>query len=68
VTRHVPGADDPRFHLAFPVTDLAETRTACRAFPGCAERRRSPGWVDLDFFGNAFQFKTFADPGRPFAN
>jgi extradiol dioxygenase family protein len=26
MTRHLPQADYPRFHLAFPVTDLAEAR------------------------------------------
>jgi uncharacterized protein len=52
VTRHVPIADYPRFHLAFPVTDLAEARTFYGGFMGCAEGRSSPDWVDFDFFGH----------------
>ena len=52
MTRHVPIADYPRFHLAFPVTDLARARTFYGGFLGCAEGRSSPDWVDFDFFGH----------------
>ena len=52
MTRHVPAADYPRFHLAFPVTDLAEARAFYGGFLGCAEGRSSPDWVDFDFFGH----------------
>ena len=52
MTPHIPIADYPRFHLAFPVTDLAEARTFYGAFLGCAEGRSSPDWVDFDFFGH----------------
>lgn len=42
----------PRFHLAFPVDDLA----AARGFYGdlllCAEGRSSQEWVDFDFHGH----------------
>jgi len=67
LTRHIPIADYPRFHLAFPVTDLAEARAFYGGFLGCAEGRSSPDWVDFDFFGNALEFKAFADPGQLFA-
>lgn len=49
---HVPRADYPRFHLAFPVTDLAEARRFYGGFLGCAEGRSSDDWVDFDFFGH----------------
>ena len=67
MTRHVPTADHPRFHVALPVTDLAQARTFYCGFPGCADGRSSHDWVDFDFFGNALAFKAFADPGQLFA-
>jgi extradiol dioxygenase family protein len=42
----------PRFHLAFPVTDLAAARCFYGEFLGCAEGRSSEDWVDFDFFGH----------------
>jgi uncharacterized protein len=42
----------PRFHLAFPVTDLAEARRFYGALLGCPEGRSSPEWVDFDFYGH----------------
>ena len=44
--------DYPRFHLAFPVTDLAEARRFYGKFLGCPEGRSSDDWVDFDFFGH----------------
>jgi extradiol dioxygenase family protein len=49
---HVPASDYPRFHLAFPVTDLAAARRFYGEFLGCAEGRSSDEWVDFDFFGH----------------
>ena len=49
---HLPTPDYPRFHLAFPVTDLAEARRFYGDFLGCAEGRSSDDWVDFDFFGH----------------
>jgi extradiol dioxygenase family protein len=49
---HVPTANYPRFHLAFPVTDLAKARAFYGEFLGCAEGRSSDDWVDFDFFGH----------------
>ena len=49
---HLPTTPYPRFHLAFPVTDLDEARRFYGAFLGCAEGRSSPEWVDFDFFGH----------------
>ncbi len=52
VTMHRPTPNYPRFHLAFPVTDLAEARRFYGEFLGCAEGRSSDAWVDFDFFGH----------------
>jgi extradiol dioxygenase family protein len=42
----------PRFHLAFPVQNLAETRAFYGDLLGCREGRSSDDWVDFDFFGH----------------
>jgi extradiol dioxygenase family protein len=49
---HLPTPNYPRFHLAFPVTDLAQARRFYGDFLGCAEGRSSDDWVDFDFFGH----------------
>jgi extradiol dioxygenase family protein len=42
----------PRFHLAFPVRDLAEARGFYGTLLGCAEGRSAADWVDFDFHGH----------------
>jgi hypothetical protein len=42
----------PRFHLAFPVTSLAEARAFYGGVLGCREGRSSDDWVDFDFHGH----------------
>src|ERR1700761_1063453 len=42
----------PRFHLAFPVRDLAEARDFYGNLLGCPEGRAAPDWVDFDFHGH----------------
>jgi len=42
----------PRFHLAFPVRDLAEARAFYGELLGCEEGRSSEEWVDFDFYGH----------------
>ena len=49
---HLPPRTYPRFHLAFPVTDLAAARRFYGEFLGCAEGRASEDWVDFDFYGH----------------
>jgi extradiol dioxygenase family protein len=49
---HLPTTPYPRFHLAFPVNDLAVAREFYGEFLGCAEGRSSDDWVDFDFFGH----------------
>jgi hypothetical protein len=45
-------SERPRFHLAFPVRDLAEARAFYGDLLGCPEGRSSEEWVDFDFFGH----------------
>lgn len=40
------------FHLAFPVKDLAATRTFFEDLLGCKIGRTSDRWIDFDFWGN----------------
>ncbi|MEM1327146.1 MAG: VOC family protein [Bacteroidota bacterium] len=40
------------FHLAFPVHDLAKTRTFYQDLLGCGVGRTSDRWIDFDFWGN----------------
>lgn len=42
----------PRFHLAFPVRDLAEARAFYGELLGCPEGRSSAAWVDFDLHGH----------------
>ena len=42
----------PRFHLAFPVRDLAEARAFYGDLLGCPEGRSAADWVDFDFHGH----------------
>lgn len=42
----------PRFHLAFPVHDLAAAREFYGTLLGCPEGRSSDEWVDFDLFGH----------------
>jgi extradiol dioxygenase family protein len=44
--------DLPRFHLAFPVRDLAEARQFYGELLGCPEGRSSDEWVDFNFYGH----------------
>ena len=42
----------PRFHLAFPVIDLEETRNFNLGILGCSLGRESETWIDFNFFGH----------------
>ena len=63
MSRHLPTTPYPRFHLAFPVTDLAAARRFYGEFLGCPEGRSSEDWVDFDFFGHQISLHL----GQPFA-
>ncbi len=45
-------SDRPRFHLAFPVHDLAAARRFYGDVLGCAEGRSADHWVDFDLYGH----------------
>jgi uncharacterized protein len=42
----------PRFHLAFPVHDLAAARAFYGGVLGCPEGRSAEEWVDFDLHGH----------------
>jgi hypothetical protein len=42
----------PRFHLAFPVHDLAAARAFYGGLLGCPEGRSAEDWVDFDLHGH----------------
>jgi len=44
--------DMPPFHLAFPVHDLTAAESFYAGLLGCRIGRRSPHWIDFDFFGH----------------
>lgn len=45
-------SDRPRFHLAFPVHDIAAARRFYGDVLGCPEGRSAEHWVDFDLFGH----------------
>jgi len=40
------------FHLAFPVSDLEETRTFYTDILGCSTGRSSDSWIDFNLYGH----------------
>ena len=59
----------PRFHLAFPVRDLAEARAFYGELLGCPEGRSSDAWVAFDFWGHQIVAHLAAAPeGDPATN
>ena len=42
------------FHLAFPVSDIKETKKWYTQILGCSLGREAEGWVDFNFFGHQF--------------
>lgn len=40
------------FHLAFPVSDLENTRDFFEGLLGCSVGRNSDKWIDFNFFGH----------------
>jgi extradiol dioxygenase family protein len=53
----------PRFHLAFPVTDLEAARKFYVEALGCRIGRESERWIDFDFFGH--QLTAHLSSARP---
>ena len=52
----------PLFHLAFPVTDLAQARAFYGGLLGCSEGRSDAEWIDFDFYGH--QIVAYLAPGE----
>jgi hypothetical protein len=50
--RRAPTSARPRFHVAFPVDDLAAARAFYGGVLGCPEGRSSERWVDFDLAGH----------------
>lgn len=42
----------PRFHLAFPVTDIEKARKFYTETLGCKPGRKTEHWIDFDFYGH----------------
>lgn len=42
----------PRFHIAFPVDDIAAARAFYGGVLGCPEGRSADDWVDFNLFGH----------------
>jgi hypothetical protein len=55
----------PRFHLAFPVTDLEATRDFYCNLLGCKTGRESEHWIDFDFFGHQIVAHLVAPEDHP---
>lgn len=50
------------FHLAFPVTSLAQARAFYGGLLGCSEGRSSDDWVDFNLYGH--QIVAHLSPGE----
>ena len=57
----------PRFHLAFPVTDLEAARSFYNGILGCPTGRESDRWIDFDFFGHQLVAHLVAPEAHPSA-
>jgi len=55
----------PPFHLAFPVTSLANARAFYGELLGCPEGRSSEDWVDFDFHGHQIVAHLAPEEARP---
>ncbi len=57
----VPSLARPRFHLAFPVNDLAAARWFYGEVLGCREGRSAATWIDFDLYGHQIVAHVDAD-------
>jgi len=58
----------PRFHLAFPVSDLDDARAFYVGVLGCREGRSSERWVDFEFFGHQLSAHLTDEPQETASN
>ena len=56
-------SERPRFHLAFPVHDLAAARAFYGEILGCPEGRSTDEWVDFDLHGHQIVAHLAPDAG-----
>ena len=61
-------AERPRFHLAFPVHDLAAARHFYGEVLGCPEGRSDAHWVDFDLYGHQIVAHLAAGAGERIVN
>jgi extradiol dioxygenase family protein len=55
--------DNVLFHLAFPVTDIAETKAFYVDGLGCKAGREGPNSIILNLYGHQIVAHTTPDPG-----
>jgi uncharacterized protein len=58
----------PRFHLAFPVTDLEAARAFYCDILDCKTGRESDHWIDFDFYGHQIVAHLVAPEDHPMAS
>ncbi|HET7587632.1 MAG TPA: VOC family protein [Gammaproteobacteria bacterium] len=58
----------PRFHLAFPVTDIEATRRFYVDMLGCRVGREAQRWIDFDFFGHQISAHLVDEPDNAATN
>ena len=61
-------SERPRFHLAFPVHDLAAARRFYGDVLGCPEGRSADHWVDFDLYGHQIVAHLTEQAGTPVTN
>jgi len=60
-------SERPRFHLAFPVTDLEAARQFYVGVLGCGVGRESADWIDFDLYGHQIVAHRVAADAHPAA-
>ncbi len=71
MSEHDPSGDAnvrPRFHIAFPVDDLAAARAFYGDLLGCPEGRSAEHWVDFDLHGHQIVAHLVAERTNRHAN
>jgi len=58
----------PRFHLAFPVRDIASTRAFYEGLLGATVGREAERWIDFDFWGHPISAHVVDDIPAPATN
>ena len=56
------------FHLAFPVSDIQETKDWYTRILGCSVGRESKAWIDFNFFGHQISAHLSVDSENNFSS